>query len=1102
MIKLIKNIKFLRILLCLVLMHTKVFGQGSTTSMVNGDATLKQLAFASSPTVNGFRTFGEFAPSNFIGVVDITVPVHTVTYKNFSMPIVLRYHSGMGNKVEAYAGAVGLGWHLNSGGVISLIKSKIDAISYDTEFTRYTSEANLTGRSDWSSKTYLNTLIGGTASGLTRNSYNVVTAMSNYSFSINFLDYSGELYFDHNNEAKFRTTSDKKLILKGVSFFTTNNNSVSTGIRGFTIIDEQGIEYIFGEDVNGIETTYQGHRPTLKAPLASDRPSTEEFYRLIHGTSTAWHLTSIKFPNSEEIKFTYQKEPRFYWTKVFTDLKTGRTARKEENDFLRNRYLVLNDEQATIVVPVNLKKIETPNTKLAFEYSTSSDATKNIGDYEVLNLGVYTNIGLGGDKNGYLGVELMHKNIASNQHGPGRLSTAEAKKGLRKLDNILVYNKKNEIEKQIDFTYTTASYERRKLLGVNIKEYGKSQNEKYLFKYDMSETHSPDPTGYNKDDYGFYTTKKNYNGYINTPLNRAVLVGPNDYLFPFASDVNLRNQYYENRKPEVSRFNTWEILTEITYPTGGKTKFEYEANMYGSIAKNYPFTVVANFDGSEKPAGGVRIKSVKSFDSNNNLAKSMSYKYTKQYAENGMLSSGILTHVPTYFDISTGNLTSDWNLDYKRWSTEDIYPADRLRGNHITYSEVTAIDDMDGSFTTFKYKNFDNGYHDREALDYASHYKDELYDENGVLKNVWEKRDVISMGLERGQLLSKTYYKPVKNTIGKRGEMVKEIIYQYNNDQNRFNDNIRVLNLYENAYYDNLVTKTLHAFTYMASFIYTYHPYLQKETEIDYIGTKSILKRETSYKYNDKYKTLIEKEEKLGDKTYKTTYKYPFDFETQSVYKSMVNKHWIAPVVSEEHFVNNERVFSQRNNYRMRISFQIAGEGTSTTQNSNATVLEPLGANFPVLGSIEKQVKHGNWEKEVEFLDYDEKHNLLNYKNKSGKETSYIWGYNQSLPVWTIDNIPYANVKTALGDEIASIGSSLYPSETDLQTINTRFKASGIFQYAFINHYLYDPLKGMIYKENERGVKEYYEYDGFGRLIKVEDTKKNTVIKYEYNFKN
>ncbi|EHQ43615.1 hypothetical protein [Myroides odoratus] len=1108
-----KRLCFKMKLVFLFLITPLAFSQ-TTSAVIQGYNKGKYSNVENSPSVSGFRTFGDFSPSNFIGIVDVTMPIHTVKYRDFSLPIALKYHSGMGTKVVSEAGPVGLGWHLTSGGVISLIKSKVDE-SDSNGRQRVGSEAVLTEADNWSEKSRLATFLPSPRDS--KNiffGFSIVDRLVNYVFAIDFLDYSGEIYFDHHNKAKFRSTSSKKIELKEIKFKTVGTNNKAIGIESFSIVDDNGIEYIFGGHTNSIEVTYQGYNANACVTQGQQRICgminfEDAMSRIMTGKETAWHLTKIIFPNTEEITFEYIKEHPNYSTRIFTDVKSLWLNNSQHGIFTRENN-TLNTEQATVTAPSNLREIKTPTSRLVFEYRVEKSLVKyiSVGLYYMFNDYDYSQVGpYSSGPNGFTYSQLIHKRVATGLL-PYDLDFNSVMRGFRQLDNIVVYNNKNEIEKSIDFAYTETQNERRKLLGFEIKDTGSQQAEKYAFKYDMPKVDSPISTMYNKDDYGFYTDNKDYPGYI-ADWSYPELEGQNTLHF-LIGDNTKRNAYIENRKPKISRFNTWEILTEITYPTGGVTKFEYESNMYGALAKNYPFVVESNYNNEAKPAGGVRIKSVKSFDSNNILTKSTSYKYVKGYEGSTPTPSGILTHVPTYFDITKGTIgVNRDNLDYKRWSTEDIYPAHRLRGNHITYSEVTEVDDMDESFVIYKYKNYDNGYHDKPILNYASSFSHDtqMLNERGGLKNVWQNWDVISMGLERGQLLSKAYYKPIKNNIDKKGEKIKEVIYQYNENPNRFEDHIRTVNLYENATHI-AGTGDLHSFSLVASLIYTYTPYLTKETEIDYNGTASIVKKESSYKYNDTYKTVVEKEEKIGDKIYKTTYKYPFDFLNQTVYKDMEKKNIIAPIVQEEYYVNNERVFGQKNNYARWYEalgwrdFTVNPYDPIITLQDN--VLNPpvfALAHWPLLKNIEKQDKQGNWEKEVDFLSYDSKHNLLSSRDKTGFETNYIWGYNRSLPIWVVANTSYSSIRSLLGNKIKQIGDAPLPLQEDVEAVNTLLKQSSDLKEAVINHYLYDPIKGLIYKENERGGKEYYEYDGFGRLIKVQDSKKNTLIEYEYNYK-
>ena len=1066
--------------------------EGATTNVVN------------SPTASAFRVFGSFPASNFIGVTDINISIYSLKNVKPSFPISMRYHNGMGNKVETMPSILGLGWHLDVGGAITMVDNK-KRTGYPGELVRWGS-FDLLNREDWSSQTFLQRLIGGpTGRGRSLVLNNVDESLQGTVYSVNFNGYSGELYFDHNDNPKFRSKDNvvfKVEIERGTRKTTTNTIRLET-IKKLTLIDPQGVKYEFGGDDSAIEFVRMGHTP-LKVPRDI----------VIHErVATTWNLTKIIHPTGELIELKYIKQGKLYTSKVWSSLKFDLWRNGSINSLFGQSTVFVNNEQATSTDKIYLDEIVSLAGRIKFSYSLKPQIKYSYPNYDRL----HSNTNIGGGMEGYVSDQVNIKQMFFfNYEESGYGNFANMAEPLKQLDLIEIYDIHERKNTEVQFDYFTSNLSRPLLKSMELKSLdgqatNTTQGEKYEFKYkNTNGVLLPPYQSYSKDDYGFYSHKRGYLGFLEDAYEPKHSF--ESLLKPFLNDELKRNQYVENRKPEISQYNDLQLLEEITYPTGGITKFEYEPNMYGGIAKNYPFTVETNLNQIAKPAGGVRIKSVKSFDTNGTMLKSTSYKYVKDYHQGGNASSGVLTHIPTHFEFIKGNYmdgTVQKYIDYFNWNSDDIYPADRLRGNHITYSEVTEIDDKDGSFVTYKYKNFDNGYHDQPILNYAAHHDKVFKDEFGMSKDFWKKKDVISMGLERGQLLSKKYFKPILSTTGNRGEKVKEIVYQYNDKSNRFEDNIRVINAYDNHLLSPVYIGDISSYTYIASLIYTYTPYLTKETEIDYNGTASIVKKETSYKYNDTYKTVVEKEEKIGDKIYKTDYKYPFDYIYPSVYINMEKKNMISPVILEEKYIDGEKVFSQKNNYDTwflsmgwrDLVLNSTSEPEVIPQNNVSKPPGFLLGNLPVLRNIEKQNKQGDWEKEVDFLSYDLKYNLVSSKDKTGFETSYIWGYNRSLPIWVIANASYYSISDLLGDKISKIGSDLVPLEADVQAVNTLLKQSSDLKEAVINHYLYDPIKGLIYKENERGGKEYYEYDGFGRLIKAQDGKKNTLIEYEYNYK-
>ncbi|MBW3518757.1 sugar-binding protein [Flavobacterium sp. NKUCC04_CG] len=1076
---------------------------GQLHATINGSQNHGTVTLPNSPTASSFRVFGDFPPSNFIGVADVGIPLYTISHRDFEFPLTLKYHNGMGNKVEAQPGVTGLGWHLTSGGTITLLESK-KRIDVPSSGPIIVNQEHVINNDYWNTKSYLTQILGGTSGNdMTSSNNKKEKSLLGAVYSVNFNGFSGEIYFDHQNKPKFRSKEGvyfdvkinfaNKLITVPLFDNETARIEYRHEVYSFILIDSNGIVYVFGTNDTAIELSTLGHNydlPSLTPAIRNVPSAYEDWKNAVKTIPTTWHLTSINFLNGERITFDYIRQQPIYSSRVYSHLKTGEIDLGDNNvpdlQLFEKKTRYINDEQATMILPALLSSIVTPKETIEFDYKISENHHRYSGM-------VYDNMQHDRSSD-YDLAERADKNIlfVMTDVNPKKTSFYELTRPIKKIERIRILNSEKKLFKAIDLNYKASSFERAKLSSLGITGYtgdvaGQTQN--YFFKYDMPVSESPDYHTYNKDDYGFYNSKSGYLGYWddiqNIPEERF-----DQILQEFKNNATARNAYTASRKPEVSRFNTWEILTDIVYPTGGYTKFEYEPNRYGGIAKNYNAShntvhsrnaafVVEPYEGTDNIAGGVRIKRVRNFDSDNKLLSSKSYAYVHNYQNGNTKSSGVLAHVPTYFDFISGNtnVINFRGIEYFAWSTNDIYPAGRLRGNHITYSEVTEIDDVDHSFTTYKYKNFDNGFHDSINIDYATHHENDIrYLGN---KEIWNVHDLISMDLERGQLLSKTLFKAKASSNQSKGDLLKAYTYEYNDSSSRFEEYIRTINLYDN----HLLSQQrglVHAYTYIASKIYTYTPYLKKETIIDYPNGNSLglINSETTYQYHDKYKNITRKTVKTADKTYRTTYKYPYDFS--GVYADMTSRNLVAPVIEQREYLNNVRTSTIKTNFRqISPDFQL---------------WKPA--------SIEIQHRNGPWEKQMEFLEYDDKGNLLSVRNKTGLVTNYIYGYNKTLPIWQIENVSYQTISNALGaTDINGFSNSSKPNAIRMSLLENKMNQNALLKRAFISKFLYDPMLGLIYKKTASGLIEYYKYDESGRLKQVEDANNNTTIKYEYNYK-
>jgi YD repeat-containing protein len=111
--------------------------------------------------------------------------------------------------------------------------------------------------------------------------------------------------------------------------------------------------------------------------------------------------------------------------------------------------------------------------------------------------------------------------------------------------------------------------------------------------------------------------------------------------------------------------------------------------------------------------------------------------------------------------------------------------------------------------------------------------------------------------------------------------------------------------------------------------------------------------------------------------------------------------------------------------------------------------------------------------------------NVVETLGKDDITTSYIWGYNNTLPIVKATGVSYTILKAAY-DAVAG----------NLTTIRTQPSLSN----AFINTYFYILGVGMTSETDPNGHSKYYEYDALNRLTLVRDQDNNILKKICYNY--
>ncbi|WP_228451850.1 DUF5977 domain-containing protein, partial [Chryseobacterium sp. SN22] len=144
---------------------------------------------------------------------------------------------------------------------------------------------------------------------------------------------------------------------------------------------------------------------------------------------------------------------------------------------------------------------------------------------------------------------------------------------------------------------------------------------------------------------------------------------------------------------------------------------------------------------------------------------------------------------------------------------------------------------------------------------------------------------------------------------------------------------------------------------------------------------------------------------------------------------------------------------------------------------------------------------------------YDNKINLIQSTEKSGIPTTTIWGYNQTLPLATIEGATYGEIMQAFGLnsndnnsylQLAIVSKSNLDiddiSEANLQSELNNFRNKAEFKNFKISTYTYNPLIGVTSITSPSGIRENYKYDSANQLQKIVDINGKIIKEYKYNY--
>ncbi len=1060
-----------------------------------------------SPNAAAIAKYGEIPVSHFTGVPNINIPIYTIKSGELTLPLSLSYHAG-GNKVEAIASWVGLGWSLNT---VPSISRSVRGIPDDAQGGYFSKIAGKTVKEIWDEQ-------GSAYDDLRAYLYSGERDSEPDIFYYNLPGESGKFFYNQKSDA-FIT-------------FPKSNLRIERDGNNFRLTTQDGIESVF----NIKETTKRGNSSGAGHII------------------TSWYASEIISASKKDtISLVYdyeQEEQHFYIMSPITkylNLSTNQCGSIENNNgpimtvnyirpklldiiYFKNGYLKFNKdsvERDDLKGGHSLNNISVYNnnnqliSKYEFTYkyiqgngcqdidgksnkwmlldkieTVSSDLTIRLPhrfEYNETNI-PYCRTSAAQDYWGYYNGEDENTNLIPPTGVPNSLIPAQVGTANRQVDTVasqfailqkITYPTGGCTE--FEFENNIASAE--DLPPQYVEDYKILAGDYFFGPYDtipqknefqslpFTIDNPPDEflNGYNEDNGG---------AFVNFDIDR-----PGCDLRQGASPC-ARFMLYEETTPSNYRYkDDFDMDDRYYLPNGNymlKAEFDQEEDPqyqgFIFIAKWYKIDPTQNDE--NRYAGGLRIKEIRNFPNSLSSTIIKRYKYTIDY--NSTTSSGDVFSPPDF--------CFSENIYYDDW--EYVSPKFGWSICHLVYLRVRSFSNIQqishsGSFVG--YKNVIEETHNAEETGYTNYKFSHKRD--ATVFYGFPYVPYKSHELERGQLLEEIKYKKSGTTfipVQKRVLIYNGFSYDYSGDRYPvYSFGLKwANNLLTNLTFEN--DPLYGSYTLGMLLSYPRYKYAQnlvgyeleggwsnlfKETTINYFGNDSTVNT-TYYHYDNPDHLNLTRTETIDSEgnLLKSKTIYPQDIVNPTVAEQrLINQNRKAAPIQIETYKGTDLLSTLRTNYKGWYSNIILPDTIKTAQGDNAL------------------------EERIIYHSYYNNGNVREVSKADDMRVVYVWGYHETLPIAKIENATYSQVQTYVANlkNLSDLDKDAI-SEDNLRRALNDLRTS--LPNAMVYTYTHDPLVGMTSETNPAGQTTYYEYDGLGRLVLIRNHDTEIIKKFEYNY--
>jgi hypothetical protein len=584
----------------------------------------------------------------------------------------------------------------------------------------------------------------------------------------------------------------------------------------------------------------------------------------------------------------------------------------------------------------------------------------------------------------------------------------------KKLDTIKVYNynyaaNTYNLLKKIVFHTSYFTNTRLRLDSLSLMDKNGVTVERYRFNYNTS-VDLPAVNTKGQDYWGYFNGRT----YSNSSLvPETVILYENGN--GGSSYVTLSSG---NHRDCDTAFMQANMLTRIYYPTGGYTDFEYQTNRYKDDLGQTNF------------AGGLRIKSIKSYESAGSTPVTRTYSYGPGRANFTLSNYYFVTTQNHRFYSDCGYLHGPGEVAtmrervYNSFPSIDLVPFD---GSIVVYPRVTEYvgnSTTNSGMTVYKYRDH------TDAM-------------NSTMGVVTSRSPIIdSYSDQRGQLTEKADYKNVNGTYFP----VSRETYAYNTsafadtsfswvgfccDKHMITDTDGSSDVYLGP--DGQVNDA-------ESYLYTFYRvrsddnYLTSKTikTYDQNDTTKYVTQTTTYSFGNPIHQQVESSSTTDSKgqSKNVYFRYPADYSaTGGFIISMQDRNMQAVPIEQYTKISGNTVAGQLNAFKTGSLSAIVPDYVKILELS-----APVTNFTPSTASGSTLVNDSRYSTYVTFESYDGSNNLTKYSPRTSGPVSILWAYRSLYPVAKIVNSNNTNYAYT-GFESRSEGGGWTYSATPVTSI-------------------------------------------------------------------